>query len=154
MAEFDIEFPDDFLGKLLDVDTGELCSEMLSEAAPLYVDSMKRSLNGVVDHEGESEMVNSVKATKPKITKTDAYIVNVGPSGYSKTKEYIQKDGNGKRTTRKYPVSNALKAIWKEYGIPGREAPRPFLTKAKNDVENDVMNRLQEVYNRKVGAGK
>ena len=78
----------------------------------------------------------------------------MGPSGYSKTKEYIQKDGTGKRTTRKYPVSNAVKAIWKEYGIPGKEPARPFLTKAKNDVENDVMNRMQEVYNRKVGTKK
>ena len=154
MAGFDIEFPDDFLSGVLETDPQELCSEMLSEAAPLYVDSMKRSLRGVVDHEGDSEMVYSVKATKPKKTKTDAYIVNVGPSGYSKTKEYIQKDGTGKRTTRKYPVSNAVKAIWKEYGIPGKEPARPFLTKAKNDVENDVMNRMQEVYNRKVGTKK
>ena len=154
MAGFDIEFPDDFLGGVLETDPQELCSEMLSEAAPLYVDSMKRSLRGVVDHEGDSEMVDSVKATKPKKTKTDAYIVNVGPSGYSKTKEYIQKDGTGKRTTRKYPVSNAVKAIWKEYGIPGKVPARPFLTKAKNDVENDVMNRMQEVYNRKVGTKK
>lgn len=154
MAGFDIEFPDDFLSGVLETDPQELCSEMLSEAAPLYVDSMKRSLRGVVDHEVDSEMVDSVKATKPKKTKTDAYIVNVGPSGYSKTKEYIQKDGTGKRTTRKYPVSNAVKAIWKEYGIPGKEPARPFLTKAKNDVENDVMNRMQEVYNRKVGTKK
>ena len=84
MAGFDIEFPNDFLGGVLETDPQELCSEMLSEAAPLYVDSMKRSLRGVVDHEGDSEMVDSVKATKPKKTKTDAYIVNVGPSGYSK----------------------------------------------------------------------
>ena len=71
MAGFDIEFPNDFLGGVLETDPQELCSEMLSEAAPLYVDSMKRSLRGVVDHEGDSEMVDSVKATKPKKTKTN-----------------------------------------------------------------------------------
>ena len=48
MAGFDIEFPNDFLGGVLETDPQELCSEMLSEAAPLYVDSMKRSLRGVV----------------------------------------------------------------------------------------------------------
>lgn len=36
MAGFDIEFPDDFLGGVLETDPQELCSEMLSEAAPLY----------------------------------------------------------------------------------------------------------------------
>lgn len=36
MAGFDIEFPDDFLGGVLETDPQELCSEMLSEAAPLF----------------------------------------------------------------------------------------------------------------------
>ena len=50
MAGFDIEFPDDFLSGVLETDPQELCSEMLSEEAALYVDSMKRSLRGVVEN--------------------------------------------------------------------------------------------------------
>lgn len=147
MAGFEIDFPDDFLSGLLDTDFDEIAEEALNDAAPLLEASMKQSCKAVITHEGDSELVGSIKSNKPKKTKTDAWIVNVSPKGYSKTKVY-----HHTRTGRKYPVSNALKAIWKEYGIPGRQPPRPFITSACNKVKDSVMARLQEVYNRKVGA--
>ncbi len=76
---------------------------------------MKQSCRRVIEHSGESELVESIKSNKPKRTKTDAWIVNVGPRGYSKKKTY--RSGKGK--ARKYRVSNALKLIWKEYGVAG-----------------------------------
>ena len=96
-------------------------------------------------------MVNSVQAQKPKKCKNGAWIVHIGPTGNSKS-HYYAKNGKGIRTKRKYPVSNILKAIWKEYGIAGKQAARPWLTKAKNDAEKAVESKMQEVYNRKVGA--
>ena len=147
MAEFDIEFPDDFLSELLDTDFDEIAEEALNETAPILEESMKQSCKTVITHEGDSEMVDSIKSSKPNRTKTDAWIVNVSPKGYSKTKVY-----HHTRTGRIYPVSNALKAIWKEYGIPGRQPPRPFITSACNRVRDKVMSRMQEIYNRKVGA--
>lgn len=152
MALFDLEFPEDFMSDLLDCDCDELCKEMLQEASPIYVDSMKKSMTQVIEHEGDSEMVQSVKASKPKRSRTDAYITNVGPSGYSKEKKYYGTDGKGRKTSRQYPVSNALKAIWKEYGIPGQQSAQPFLANAKNNAEEQTMSKMQEVYNRKVGA--
>lgn len=147
MAGFEIDFPDDFLSKLLDTDFEEIAEEALNETAPLLETSMKQSCKAVITHEGDSELVDSIKSGKPKRTRTDAWIVNVSPKGYSKTKVY-----HHARTGRKHPVSNALKAIWKEYGIPGRQPPRPFITSACNKVRDSVMARLQKVYNRKVGA--
>lgn len=147
MAGFEIDFPEDFLSGLLDTDFEEIAEEALNDAAPILEESMKQSCRTVITHEGDSELVNSIKSSKPKRTKTDAWIVNVSPKGYSKTKVY-----HHTRTGRKYPVSNALKAIWKEYGIPGRQPPRPFITSACNKVRDSVMTKLQEVYNRKVGA--
>lgn len=147
MADFEIDFPDDFLSELLDTDFDEIAEEALNETAPLLEDSMKKSCKEAIAHEGDSELVDSIKSTKPKKTKTDAWIVNVSPKGYSKTKVY-----HHKRTGRKYPVSNALKAIWKEYGIPGRQPPRPFIASACNKVRDSVMSRIQEIYNKKVGA--
>ena len=152
MAEFDMDFPEDFLVEVLDMDNEELCSEMLSEAAPLLEESMKRAMETVIEHSGDSEMVQSVKSSKPVKTRTDAYLVTVGPRGYSKTKTYYGADGRGGHTSRKYPVSNALKAIWKEYGIPGHQPSRPFLTRAVNDARAGVLDKLQEVYNRKAGV--
>lgn len=147
MAAFEIDFHDDFLSELLDTDFDEIAEDALNETAPMLEESMKKSCKTAITHEGDSELVDSIKSTKPKKTKTDAWIVNVGPKGYSKTKVY-----HHIKTGRKYPVSNALKAIWKEYGIPGRQPPRPFITSACNKVRDRVMSRMQEIYNRKVGA--
>ncbi len=152
MAEFNVDFPEDFLGEVLNMENDELCTEMLTEAAPLLEESMKRAMKSVIIHEGESEMVQSVKSSKPVKTRTDAYLVTVGPRGYSKDKKYYDSDGRGGHSKRKYAVSNALKAIWKEYGIPGHQPPRPFLARAANDARAGVLDKLQEVYNRKVGA--
>ncbi len=147
MALFDIEFPEDFLSDLLESDFDEIAAEALKEAAPLLEKSMKQSCARVIEHGGESELVNSIKSGKPKKTKTDAWIVNVAPKGYSSTKTYR----SGKNKERKYRVSNALKLIWKEYGVAGRQPARPFLTSACNAVRDAVMAKMQQVYERKVG---
>lgn len=149
MAAFEIDFPDDFLSDLLETDFGEIAEEALKTAAPILESSMQKSCAKAIEHEGDSELVHSIKAGRPKKTKTDAYIVNVSPKGYSNVKVY-----RNKKKDRTYPVSNALKAIWKEYGIPGRQPPRPFIAKACNDARSDVLSKMQEVYNRKVGADK
>lgn len=148
MALFDIDFPEDFMSDLLDTEFEEIAKEALTEAAPILEKTTKASVSTVIMHEGDSEMVASIKAGKPKRTKTDAWIINVGPTGNSKHHYYRK----GSKKKRAYSVSNVLKAIWKEYGIPGRQAPRPFLEHAKNAAQNAVIKKIQEVYNRKVGA--
>ena len=151
MADFDFDFPDNFLSELLETDFDELAEDMLTEAAPIYKDAIKKFMKSTILHEGESERVESVTARKPKKCKNGAWMVHIGPSGNSKNM-YTVKNGKGQRTARRYPVSNILKAIWKEYGISGRQAPRPWLQRAKNDADAKIMNRMQEIYNRKVGA--
>ena len=91
MAEFEIDFSEDFLSELLDTDFGEIAEEALNEAAPVLEKSMQASCAKVIEHEGDSELVHSIKAGKPKRTKTDAYIVNVSPKGYSSVKVYLKK---------------------------------------------------------------
>lgn len=147
MAQMEIDFPEDFLSELLNTDFDEIAAEALTEAAPLLEQSLKTSSKRVIDHEGESEMVESITCSKPKQTKTDAWIINVGPRGYSKTKVY--RDVRNRK--RKYPVSNALKMIWKEYGIAGRQPAKPFITNACNNARDAVMRKMQEVYERMVG---
>lgn len=134
------------LDALFEMDFEEMAEEALQEAAPVLEASMKKAVQASIQHEGDSELVKSIKANKPKRAKNGAYIVNVTPKGYSKIKVYHAK--KGKRT---YPVSNALKAIWKEYGIAGRQPPSPFLAKATNDAENDVLCILQNKFDEKAG---
>ncbi len=146
MALFDIDFPDDYLYDLLETDFDEIAETALKEAAPVLEKSMKASCKRVIEHSGESELVDSIKATEPKKTKTDAWIVNITPKGSSKTKTY-----RNQKSRRSYPVSNALKCIWKEYGRVGQPA-RPFITNACNSARDAVMSKMQEVWERKVKA--
>lgn len=145
MSEFDVNFPDDFMGGLLNTDAEEICVEALKNAAPIMEQSMKHSARAAVLHTGESEMVNSIKATKPKKTKDgNAYIVNIGPTGKSEHSYYDRKSGK----KNKYKVSNALKAVWKEYGIAGKQPARPFIANATRNAEEAVVSKMQETYRR------
>lgn len=152
MAQFQMEFDDGFLDNLLSTDFDAIAEEALAETIPMLEQSMKNQVKKVIQHEGDSELANSLKASKPRKTKTDAWIATVTPRGYSSTKVYKAKNGKGRKTQRKYKVSNAVKAIWKEYGIPGRQPARPFINAAVNAVTKEVTEKMQEVYNRKVGA--
>lgn len=137
---------DEMLNELPDFD--EFCEEALKEAAPIMEKEMKKYCSDAIIHDGDSELVESIKAQKPKKTNTDGWIVSIGPTGNSKKVGYYKTKGR----IRKYPVSNALKAIWKEYGIPGQQEARPFLTAATNAARSAVVAKLQEVYNRMVSG--
>ncbi len=143
---FSIDGLDEMIDSLPDFD--EFCETALKEAAPILENEMKKACRSTIMHEGESEMVNSIKASVPEPTKTDAWIVYVRPTGNSEKVGYYKTRGY----RRRYKVSNALKAIWKEYGIPGKQAPQPFLQAATNAAEAAVVEKMQEIYNRMVGA--
>ena len=149
MATFDVDFPDDFLNKLLTADSEELCMKALEEAAPILEDEMKNVLKSD-GHELSGELIDSIKATKPKKASNGAYILNVRPTGYSKINSYsIKRKG---KKSRKYPVSNALKMIWIEYGVNGRQPARPFMARTINKARAATLKRMQEVYSRMAGA--
>ena len=152
MALLDVDFPEDFLKEFLSTDFDLIAEEALNETGTILERSMKEACKNSVDHEGDSELANSIKATKPIKTKNGAWIVRVSPTGYSKTKTYYAKNGKGVRTKRKYSVSNALKAIWKEYGIPGHQAAKPFMQKACNEARAMTEKIIQDVYDRRVGT--
>lgn len=151
MSRFDVEWHDDAITKLTTVGFDEIAKEALEEAAPILEQATKDACQSVIAHSGDSELVNSWKSNKPKETRNkDAYIVNVSPKGNSKN-QYYAVDGKGGHTTRKYPVSNALKAIWLENGTT-RQAPKHFLEKAARSCEAEVNQKIGEVFKRKVGA--
>lgn len=149
MAIFELDFPDDFMKDLLETDIDAICERALTEAAPLMEEEMKKTLRND-GHELSGDLINSIKATKPKKAKNGAWIVNIRPTGYSQIKSYTVKGGNQK--LRKYKVSNALKMIWIEYGVNGRQPARPFLTRTVNAVRKSTMDKMQETYNKMVGA--
>ena len=145
MAKFDIDFPDDFMENILLTDSDALCKEMLKEAAPILESSMKENVSVTLGDYATGDSVKSIKARTPKKAKNGVYIVNVCPSGYSS-----HTFSKGKQKARKYKVSNALKLIWKEYGIVGKQSPQPFLSRSVNDAREKVLQKMQEVYNKRV----
>lgn len=148
MATWDIYSAD--LDGLFDISFDEICQEALGEATPILEHTMKSAAAASIIHDGESAMVNSIKGSTPKkVSATDCWIVNVGPRGSSSTKTYHgqRKGGKSKQT---YQVSNALKAIWKEYGIPGHQAAMPFMDKATNQARARVEKIIEDSFNKRI----
>ena len=146
MAQMEIDFPEDMLNGLLDVEAVDLCKQMIDSAAPIMEESMKKEMRSVIQHSGDSELVDSVKTSKAKKAKNGAIIAFTGPKGNSKNYYYR----NGKKD-RRIQVSNVLKAIWLNYGRVGQPA-RPFLTKAVNNAHQKVMEKMQQTYDQLMGG--
>lgn len=128
----------------------EIAENALNDAIPILENTMRSAASASVKHPGESDMVNSIKGSKPKKSaSTDCWIVNVGPRGYSDHKYYAQ-DKRGRKTYRKYKVSNALKAIWKEYGIPGHQDAQPFMQKATNAAQSRIEKIIEDAFNKEI----
>lgn len=144
---FDFDMSAGILSGLLDNSFEKLAPQILEEAAPILKQSTQEAIRAEISHTGDSELVNSLKETKPKLTKTDACVITVTPKGYSRK--------TFSRGKRKYPVSNALKAIWLEYGNRGgAQAPRPWLDKAASAHRSEIEAKMQETYNRLTGANQ
>lgn len=138
MAKMSVYESTDF-DAFFEFDMSGYAEEVLTEGSKILEERMKSNARISIKHDGDSEMVNSIKASKPKKSKNGAYIVNVNPKGYSKTKVY-----KGKKSNRTYPVSNALKAIWKEYGIPNRQQAQPFIAPTVTQTQEQIYDLLQK----------
>lgn len=130
MAKFDFTVPDSFvkqLGRLSDVD--RIAPQMIDEAIPILEGNVKSEVS---KHRDTGAMESSIKKTKAKATKNGGYYACVRPTG---------KDAKG--------VRNMEKMVYSEYGT-SKQSPTPMLTKAIKDSENDVLEKMQEVFNREV----
>ena len=146
MADLGFNIPDDYLQELLGEDFDALAPEMLDEVLPILEQSIRRHLTSVI-HEGTGELAGSISVTRPKKTKTDAWIANTYIKGQSK-KHYGSSTHN-----RQYAVSNALKAIWLNYGN-AHQAARPWLTPAVNSCQAEIMDKMQKKWEELTGANK
>ena len=148
MAKCDIYQAD--LEGMWSISFDDIAQEALEDSIPILEETMRSSAAASVKHSGESDMVNSIKGSKPKkVTSTDCWITNVGPRGYGTTK-YKAKDNHGRKTNRTYKVSNALKAIWKEYGIPGHQEAQPFMDKAANMARPRIEKIIEDRFNKEI----
>ena len=128
------------LGQLGKVEV--IAPKMIEAGQEVIAKSLKKELKRHVD---TGELQRSVKPQKVKKTKTGAYFGKVIFDGY---------DPNTPKTTD-FPrgTPNAVKAMGLEYGS-SRQQAQPFMTKALNNVEDEVNNTMQKVLNREAGGGE
>ena len=138
---FEVNVPDDIFGELIRNASDETLKAIVDETSPELVKSMQQSIKGQIKHPGESNLVNSIKATKAKATKTDAIMSFVRPTGTDSTRS----DTGGRRSK---PIRNMEKAIYMNYGT-AKEAARPWLESAVSKVDSAITKKLQEEFEKR-----
>lgn len=129
MGVFDMDIPDDLLGleALLD---GELGKEMVDAALPVLEKHVK---SGYASHNRTGQLAGSLKIRKARRS-GDGYYGYVAPDG-------VRSDGK----------RNGEIAAYLEYGT-GRQPSTPVVNPAVRAAEPEVTAKMQEVFDRKVGA--
>lgn len=130
MASFDMEGLDSLISELSSIEIEEIAPKMLEESAPILQANIEKR---AALHNRTGSMAGSIKATKAKAGK-DGYSISVRPTG---------EDKKG--------VRNMEKMVYMEYGTYKQNAT-PILTQSVRESENDVLAKMQEVFDSEVGA--
>lgn len=146
MGSLDFDFPDDVCKLLEDIANDDgLVIECLESVRDITRDSVEKELHRF---DATGEMANSVKCTPPTQNKDgNGYHIFARPTGYS---EHTYNRTNKKGDETKYKVGNGLKAVWLQYGN-SHQSPRPWLESAKANCEDETIDRMQEVINKRIG---
>lgn len=137
MAGFNFTIPES-LTKLLSENLSkvdEIAPKMLEESAPIVVKALKNKAPV-----STGKMRDGIKAKKPSKTKSGAHLLPIVFTG-SETRK--TKDGKSTK------VPNAVKAAVAEYGKSG-EGAKPFIRPAVAETEKEVIEKMQEVFNREM----
>lgn len=149
---FTMEFPQDMaeeIAKLANAD--EICEEMLTAAGPIVEKEMEKAIKSVtIPGKSTGELAESIRAGKP-YKKGTLWISTVKPTGYSKTHMIFSWNHSGVKTKRKYKISNSLKLVYHEYGN-SRQSARPCLDRAVRSANDETINKMIDIFNRKVGG--
>lgn len=137
MGRFEFDIPDD-LFKELEGSFDDVAPKMIDAALPVYQKAMEQSIKQSVSSAPEAVkrqtagMVQSLTVKNAKISKTNAYIGTISFDG---------KDVKGS--------PNVVKAMGLEYGN-SHQSPSPFMQRAVNACEKEVIAKMEEVFEGKV----
>lgn len=130
MANFSVEGLDDLMKELDSLDIDRIAPVMLEEAVPILERNVK---NRASAHKETGEMQKSIRPTKSKRT-GEGYSITVRPTG---------KDKKG--------VRNMEKSCYLEFGT-SKQGATPVISPAVRESEDPVAEKMQEVFDREVGA--
>lgn len=74
MAKMEIRFSGRHAARPLNAETEDLCKKIVDSATPIVEESWKKEIKAVVQHSGDSELVDSILATPAKKAKNGAII--------------------------------------------------------------------------------
>ena len=89
MARLEVDFPEDLLSEILTEDTKDLCKQIVDSASPILEEAVKKEMRAVIQHPGDSEAVDSIKASEAVESKNGAIISFTGPTGKSTNYYYL-----------------------------------------------------------------
>ena len=126
MANFDFDFTGLLEAQIKQFDIiDEVAPKMLEKATPVLEKSLKSALQ---THKQTSEMINSIKATKPHKGKL-GWVSTVRPTG---------RDAKGTR--------NMEKLVYLQYGT-SKQVATPVLESVVNSSTQSVEDIMQQVFN-------
>lgn len=129
-VNFNFEFPPDLIRQFEQLGAiDDYAPKMLDAATPIIEKNVKAEM---APHRVTDAMMESVKRTKAEKTKNGGFYAVVRPTGVDK---------NG--------VRNMEKLAWLEYGTI-RQPAIPVLTKAINNSQQPVREKMQEVFEEEV----
>lgn len=134
MANMQINTPTDLMDQLLKL------SNQIDVIAPLMLDEAieplhKQMIASAIKHKKTGEMLKGLKVNKAIKDKKGVWRKKIFFDGYDRTKLT--------------PVPNAIKVFAIEYGSSQQEAT-PFIRPSVAITENQVNEKMQEVFNREV----
>lgn len=130
MAKFSMDGLNELLSELDSITVERVAPIMLEEAVPILENEVKSRASS---HHASGSMIKSIKTTKAKQT-GDGYSIAVIPTGI---------DDKG--------VRNMEKMAYLEYGTSKQEAT-PVISPSVRTSEDEVVNKMQEVFDREVDA--
>jgi HK97 gp10 family phage protein len=155
MGKFDFQISPEFLeqlGKLSDVD--RVAPIMLNEATPILRKNLQTKVEN--DYSRSGRRIAYIKKEGLFGVKTGEY-TQTGAMRSGIRMSRSRKIKNGGFYAKVYfsgydekGVSNAEKAVYAEYGT-SKQPARPFITKVVNDSTPDVLEKMQDVFNREMG---
>lgn len=126
---FEVEGIDNLMADLEKMDIERIAPVMLEEAVPIL---QKSVINKAQKHKVSGEMVKSIKSSSAQRNQRGYYIC-VRPTGKAKK-----------------GIRNMEKMAYLEFGT-SKQAATPTLSPAVKDAEHEVIQKMQEVFEREAG---
>jgi hypothetical protein len=145
MADFSFQMPDEFMEQLKQcANIDEIAPKMINEALPIVDRAFKRNLAA---HRDTGELIDSLKVLPAMRFKNGAWGGMITAIGTAKGKVYKRKKALGATKTEGYRNNQKLLAL--EYGT-SKQKPTPVLDKTINDAESEVIDKMQDVFEREM----